>query len=90
MPCVLVSCRETLAAMVACVEKVCKILIWLFRNVRGDGFESSPVVRMTRGKMCFCLLFATPGSGKGTPQSGDGQPEQPRPDVPPRSSLEKR
>ena len=25
VPCVLVSCRETLTAMVACVEEVCKI-----------------------------------------------------------------
>ena len=44
--------------MVACVEEVCKIWIWLFRNVRGEGFEgSSSVVRMARGKICFRLPF---------------------------------
>ena len=53
VPCVLVTCWETLAAMVACVEEVCKIHIWLFRNVRGEGFEGSSVVRMARGKICF-------------------------------------
>ena len=41
--------------MVACVEEVCKIWIWLFRDVRGEGFEGSSVVRMTRGKICFRL-----------------------------------
>ena len=41
--------------MVACVEEVCKIWIWLFRNVRGEGFEGSSVVRMARGKICFRL-----------------------------------
>ena len=46
-----------LAAMVACVEEVCKIWIWLFRNVRGEGFEGSSVVRMARGKTCFRLPF---------------------------------
>ena len=51
------SCRETLAAMVACVEEVCKIWIWLFRNVRGEGFEGSSVVRMAQGKTCFRLPF---------------------------------
>ena len=43
--------------MVACVEEVCKIWIWLFRNVRGEGFEGSSVVRMARGKICFRLPF---------------------------------
>ena len=43
--------------MVACVEEVCKIWIWLFRNVRGEGFEGSSVVRMTRGKICFRSPF---------------------------------
>ena len=41
--------------MVACVEEVCMIWIWLFRNGRGEGFEGSSVVRMTRGKICFRL-----------------------------------
>ena len=36
------------------------------------------------------FAFLPPGSDKGTPESGDGQPEQPRPDVPPVSSAEKR
>ena len=76
--------------MVACVEEVCKIWIWLFRNVRGEGFEGSSVARMSRGKILPSLAFLPPGSGKGTPESGDGQPEQPRPDVPPGSSAEKR
>ena len=47
------------------VEEVCKIWIWLFRNVscapsrvlRGEGFERSSVVRMARGKTCFRLPF---------------------------------
>ena len=52
--------------MVACVEEVCKIWIWLFRNVTGEGFEGSSVV---------LSLVLPPGSGKGTPESGDGQPE---------------
>ena len=43
--------------MVACVEDVCKIWIWLLRNVRGEGFEGSSVVRMARGKTCFRLPF---------------------------------
>ena len=43
--------------MVACVEEVRKIWIWLFRNVRGEGFEGSSVVRMARGRICFRLLF---------------------------------
>ena len=43
--------------MVACVEEVRKIWIWLFRNVRGEGFESSSVVRTARGKICFRLPF---------------------------------
>ena len=41
--------------MVACVEEVCKIWIWLFRNVRGGGFEGSFVV--ARGKIRFRLPF---------------------------------
>ena len=56
-PCVVVSCWETLAAMVACVEEACKIWIWLFRNVTGEGFEGSSVVRMARGKTCIRLPF---------------------------------
>ena len=43
--------------MVACVEEVCKVWIWLFRNVRDEGFEGSFVVRMARGKTCFRLPF---------------------------------
>ena len=43
--------------MVACVEEVCKIWIWLSRNVRGERFEGSSVVRMSRGKICFRLPF---------------------------------
>ena len=43
--------------MVACVEKVCKIWIWLFRNVRGEGFEGSYVVQTARGKICFRLPY---------------------------------
>ena len=39
--------------MVACVEEVCKIWMWLFRNVRGEGFEGNSVVRMARGNICF-------------------------------------
>ena len=73
--CVLVSCGATLAAMVACVEEVCKIWIWLFRNVRGEGFEGSSVVRMAQEKISAFAAFLPPGSGKGTPESGDGQPE---------------
>ena len=56
-PCVLVSCWETLVAMVACVEEVCKIWIWLFWNVRGETFEGSSVVRMSRGNIWFRLPF---------------------------------
>ena len=37
--------------------RVCKISIWLFRNVRGEEFEGSSVVRMARGKVCFRLPF---------------------------------
>ena len=59
--------------MVACVEEVCKIWIWLFRNVKGEGFEGSSVVRMARRKL-LSLAFLPPGSDKGTPESGDGQP----------------
>ena len=44
-----------MAAIVARVEEVCKIRIWLFRNVRGEGFEGSSVLRMARGKTCFRL-----------------------------------
>ena len=36
------------------------------------------------------LAFLPSGSGKGTPESSDGQPEKPRPDAPPGSSAEKR
>ena len=43
--------------MVARVQEVCKIWIWLFRNVRGEGFEGSSVERMARGKTCFRLSF---------------------------------
>ena len=43
--------------MVACVEEVCKIPIWLSRNVRGEGFEGSFVVRIGRGNICFGLPF---------------------------------
>ena len=43
--------------MVACVEEVCNIWIWLFRNVRGEGFDGSSVVRMARGRICFRLPF---------------------------------
>ena len=46
-----------MAAMAACVEEVCKIWIWLFRNVRGEGFEGSSVVRTARGKIGFRLPF---------------------------------
>ena len=55
VPGVLVSWWKTLAAMVACVEEVCKIWIWLFRN--GEGFEGSSVVRTAWGKICFRLPF---------------------------------
>ena len=61
--------------MVACVEEVCMILIWLFRNVRGEGFEGSSVVRMARKRDLLSLAFLPPGSGTGTPENGDGQPE---------------
>ena len=67
--------------MVACVEDVCKIWIWLFRNVRGEGFEGRSVVLMAQGKICVFSRrsppgsFLPPGSGKGTPESGGGQPE---------------
>ena len=43
--------------MVACIGEVCKIWIWLFRSVRGEGFEGSSVVRMARGNICFRLPF---------------------------------
>ena len=43
--------------MVACVEEVWKICIWLFRKVRREGFEGSSVVRTTRGKICVRLPF---------------------------------
>ena len=43
--------------MVACVEEVCKIWIWLFRHVRGEGFEGNSVVRTARGNIRFCLPF---------------------------------
>jgi len=43
--------------MVACVEEVCKIWIWLFRNVRGEGFEGSSVVLVARGKTYFRFAF---------------------------------
>ena len=43
--------------MVACVEEICKIWMWLFRNVRGEGFEGSSVVRTARGKIYFRLPF---------------------------------
>ena len=43
--------------MVAFVEEVSKIWIWLFRDVRGEGFEGGSVVRMARGKTCFRLPF---------------------------------
>ena len=43
--------------MVVCVLEVCQIWIWLFRNVKGEGFEGSSVVRMARGKICFRLPF---------------------------------
>ena len=41
-------------------------------------------------KDLLSLAFLPPGSSMGTPENGDGQPEQPRPDVPPGSSAEKR
>ena len=42
-----------------CVEEVCKIWIWLFRNVRGERFEGSSVVLMARGKIfAFACRFA--------------------------------
>ena len=45
--------------MVACVDEVCMIWIWLFRNVRGEGFEGSSVVRRTRGfRLPLCRLEA--------------------------------
>ena len=40
-------------------------------------------------KDILSLAFLPPGSRKGTPENGDGQPEYPRPDVPP-GSAEKR
>ena len=57
VPHVLTSCAKALAVMVACVEEVCKIWIWLFRNVRGEGFEGSSIVRTGRGKICFRSPF---------------------------------
>ena len=75
--------------MVACVEEMCKIRTWLFRNVRGEGFERLSCRANGTGKDLLWLAFLPPGSGKGTPESGEGQLEQPRPDVPPRSSTEK-
>ena len=41
-------------------------------------------------KALLSLAFLPPRSGKGTPENGDGQPEQPRPDVPPGSSATRR
>ena len=61
--------------MVACVEEVCKIWIWLFRNVRGEGFENSSVVLMARVKISAFACLLPRESGKGTPESGDGQRE---------------
>ena len=49
---------RVLAAMVACVKEVRKIWIWLFRNVRGEGFEDSSVVLMARGKISAFACFA--------------------------------
>ena len=40
------------------------IWIWLFRNVRGEGFEGSSVVRMARGKTCFRLPFCRQEAGR--------------------------
>ena len=34
-----------------CVSKICKIWIWLFGNVRGEGFEGSSVVLLARVKI---------------------------------------
>ena len=57
--------------MVACVEEVCKIWIWLFLNVRGEGFEGSSVVRMSRGKICFRLPFCRQEAGTANLNSRD-------------------
>ena len=43
--------------MVACVEEVFKIRIWLLKKVRGEGLEGSSVGRSARGKTCFRLLL---------------------------------
>ena len=66
---------ETLATRVACVEEVLKIWIWLFRNVRGERFEGSSVVRMARGKICLRLPFCRQEAVRARQKSGDGQPE---------------
>ena len=40
-------------------------------------------------KDLLSLAFLPPGSGRGTPESGDGQPDWLRPDVPRGSSAKK-
>ena len=74
VPCVLVTCWETLAAMVACVEEVCKIWIGCSEI---SGAKDSKAVLSCDGprKDLLSLAFLPPGSGKGMPESGDGQPE---------------
>ena len=71
--------------MVACVEEVCKIPKCQGRRIRRQFCRASGP-----RKDVISLAFLPPGSGKGTPENGDGQLEQPRPDVPPGSSAEKR
>ena len=50
--------------------RVCKISIWLFRNVRGEGFEGSSDVRMARGKICFRLPFCRQEAVKARQKAG--------------------
>ena len=58
VPCVLVTCWETLAAMVACVEEVCKILIWLFRKCQGRRIRRQFCrANGPRKDICFRLPF---------------------------------
>ena len=52
--------------MLECVEEVCKIWIWLFRNVRGEGFEGGFCRANGPRKDLLSLAFLPPGSGKGT------------------------
>ena len=61
--------------MVACVEEVCKILDLVVPKCQGRRIQRQFCSANGPRKDLLSLAFLPPGSGKGTPENDDGQPE---------------